>query len=324
MRKLDGFNLTKFKNCIRKHLGASWRYIAFGYNGKRYNIHVCYALTKFTQENAQNNNNEGIIDIFDKLYFEPMYIIKTFRNCTKIPKDDLSLVDKRYVNDFRNVYGAIRQIVQSKRYDSLGFLRLLCKIGIFNCLDKTFILILFSLTNKDILKDVSKTQEWTERIKKRRIKQYKFSYIEDFFMYNADSSLTLLESCHFSDHGNNIINTLFDSINMNMGLYRERCLYQQLLFYPKFKFFKDFKMKQYIYNLNNTGQFNNNEKRVQIARDLIFNKFYYESVVESKSRPFKPDENLWKFRKNLIEECKRYKNKIDIENEREALKKVVY
>ncbi|KAI5179279.1 hypothetical protein PAEPH01_2610, partial [Pancytospora epiphaga] len=117
-----------------------------------------------------------------------------------------------------------------------------------------------------------------------------------------------------------ITDTLFDLISANKMLYRERYLYQQVLFHPKFKLFKNSSMKPYIFGLDDVRQLDNKDKRMQIARNLIFNKFYYKLTIKLKFMLLKYKGNLGEFRKCLEKESNRYKNETDLENERVALK----
>ncbi|KAI5170048.1 hypothetical protein PAEPH01_1206, partial [Pancytospora epiphaga] len=323
LKKISDFTLTEFKNLVRQRTSIKKGYQGFIYFGKRYKIHIHYALTKFTQENLQSNN-EGFIDVCDKAYFKPENIRLVFIRLTKPPKNRIVLDYEHNVNEFRNVYGAIRQIVQSNGYNSVAFLRLFYTMNTDSSYDKTFALILFSLTKKDILRDVSKTPEWTKHMEDMIIKPSKYVYIEDVFMYNADSRFKLPKtycSYRYVKCITNITNIFHKLINVNKTLYRECYLYQQLLFHPEFEIFNTSMMRLYISGLNDAGQFDNKEKRIQIARDLIFNEYYYKSVVELKSLLKEAKGNLREFRISLVEEDERYENEADMEKERDVFKK---
>ncbi|KAI5172480.1 hypothetical protein PAEPH01_1756 [Pancytospora epiphaga] len=286
--------------------------------GKRYKVHICYVLTKFTFDNVQGSD-KVVIDVYDRMYFEPKYIKSIFNKWAKISKDESSIPNERNVNEFKNAYNAMRQIVQSDGYDSVAFLRLFHTISGNNVADKMFALILFSLTKENILRDVNKTPEWTEYVKNRNTKRHKFAYIENIFMYNANLSLKLSESYCPYGYIKIITKILLNLINTNQALYRERYLYQQLLFQPKFEPFNNSKMNLYIFGLNDIGQLDNKERRIQIARDLMFNKFYLKSAVELKTRLIGNEKNLEELRMRIEMEYKRYENEACLESERKAI-----
>ncbi|KAI5170314.1 hypothetical protein PAEPH01_1329, partial [Pancytospora epiphaga] len=319
LKKINSTDLIYFKKAIRQNMRVMRGYIYSTYHGKRYKIHILYALTKFTPENAKDNN-EGGVNIFDNMYFEPEYIKYVFNKWSRMLIKDSSLVKEWDTNEFKCAYGAMRQIIQSDGYDFVAFLRLFYTMNTSNSKDRMFALILFSLAKEDILRNVSKTPMWAERIKDKNTCLQKFKYIEIIFMYNVDLSLILLESYLPNIYLKRIADAVNNLINMTEGMHRERYLYQQLLFHPKFNFFNNSMMVLYIMGLDNIGQLNNKEKRLQIARDLIFNKFYYESIIKLRSELMKIKGNISEFGTSLIEEYKRYKNETDIENERIALK----
>ncbi|KAI5169964.1 hypothetical protein PAEPH01_1132 [Pancytospora epiphaga] len=315
LKNLNPTNLILFKNLVKQPIDSTKRKLTFTHYGKRYKIHIYYALTKFTQENVQSNN-EGFIDVCDKAYFKPEYIRHVFNKLIRNPTNSFSLV-----NEFRNAYGAIRQIVQSDGYNSVAFLRLFYTMNTDSSYDKTFALILFSLTKKDILRDVSKTPEWTKHMEDMIIKHSNYVYIENVFMYNADSRFKLSKTYCSANYVKCIVNIFHKLISVNKTLHRECYLYQQLLFHPEFEIFNNHFMVAYILSLNDTGQLDNKEKRVQIARDLIFNEYYYKSVVELKSLLKGVKGNLREFRISLLKEFKLYKNETDMEKERDVFKK---
>ncbi|KAI5183935.1 hypothetical protein PAEPH01_2965, partial [Pancytospora epiphaga] len=248
LKNFNDFSLKKLNESVRRHINIKNRPVYFTVFGKRYKIHICYVLAKFTREIVQTNN-ECVTGICDEIYFKFSYIKYVLNKWSKISIKSSSSASEREVNELRNVYGAICQIVQSKEYDSGVFLKLFNAISISDPLDRTFALFLFSLTKKSILKDVSKTPEWAEHIKNRSIKRHKFSYIENIFMYNADFSLKLVKSDRPRSYVKRITNILLNTSNMNKGLYRESYLYQQLLFHPKFKIFTNRLMMPYVQGL---------------------------------------------------------------------------
>ncbi|KAI5175110.1 hypothetical protein PAEPH01_2119 [Pancytospora epiphaga] len=77
LKKLNTTNLISFKSLVRQCIGATEGKLTSTYFGKRYKIHIYYTFTKFTQENAQSNN-EGFIDVCDNVYFELEYIGRIF------------------------------------------------------------------------------------------------------------------------------------------------------------------------------------------------------------------------------------------------------
>ncbi|KAI5179437.1 hypothetical protein PAEPH01_2639, partial [Pancytospora epiphaga] len=118
-----------------------------------------------------------------------------------------------------------------------------------------------------------------------------------------------------------ITDVLFKLINANKEMHRERYLYQQLLFPAKLKFFNEFMMKLYIMGLDEIGQLDNKEKRMQIARDLIFSKYYHESAVVLKSKLEEDGGNMKEFGISLEKEYDRYGNENNIKTEREDFEK---
>ncbi|KAI5176585.1 hypothetical protein PAEPH01_2383, partial [Pancytospora epiphaga] len=291
----------------------------FTYFGKRYKIHISYALTKFTRENTQSNN-DAVIDICDKIYFEPKYIKSAFNKWVKKSKADLFLNDAHKMNEFRNAYGAMRQIIQSEGYDSAVFLRLFHEMCLGNFYDRLYVLILFSLTKEDILRDVIKTPEWAEYMRNRSINRFRFTCIEDIFIGDVNLSYNTFKFHYLRSYVKSITVTLSDLVNTNNVLYREQYLHQQLLFQPKLKVFNNYSMMPYVWGLYNTGYLDNKERRIQIARDLIFNKYYYKSAMKLKIWSIGFEGSLEEFRIGLIEECNRYENETDLEDERDALK----
>ncbi|KAI5175280.1 hypothetical protein PAEPH01_2144, partial [Pancytospora epiphaga] len=320
LKILNNTDLIKFKKFIKAGVGTKKCWPHFTYFGERYKIHICYALTKFTNENVQSNN-EGTVNAYDKVYFRSEYIKYVLNKWAKISKNNSFVVDERTVNEFRNAYEAMRQLVQNDSYDSAAFFRLFCMICVTNFPDRTFTLILFSLTKEDILRNANKTPEWAAKYRENRgKKRHKFSYIENIFMYNANLNFKLLRKYHLGNYFRRIADILDNPYSMNKNLYRESYLYQQLLFHPKFKIFNDNKLIKYISGLNEIGKLDNKEGRTQIARDLIFNEYYHESAVKLKLELIGAKGNLEEFRRCLVEECKRYEKEATIENEREALK----
>ncbi|KAI5182503.1 hypothetical protein PAEPH01_2896, partial [Pancytospora epiphaga] len=229
LKNLSFIHLTVVKNFVKGCIGCGRGNLGSAYFGKRYKIHICYALTKFTCENTQSNN-DAVIDIYDKIYFEPKCIKNAFNKWVKKSKDELFLNDEHKMNEFRNAYGAMLQIIQSEGYESAVFLRLFHEMCLCNFHDRLYALILFSLTKEDILRDVIKTPEWAEHMRNRSINRFRFTYIEDIFIRNIDLSLKLSKSYFSNNYIIKITDTLFDLISANKMLYRERYLYQQVLF----------------------------------------------------------------------------------------------
>ncbi|KAI5168755.1 hypothetical protein PAEPH01_0393 [Pancytospora epiphaga] len=319
LRNLDDFNLTKFKELTRLCICTVNGRLRSTYYGKRYKIHIFYALTKFTREITENNN-EGFAGVYDKVYFKPMYIGSVFRKWIRVSKSDTFSVNQRDVNEFRNAYCAMRQILQSEEYNFVDFFRLFYTMDTRVPSDKLFALVLFSLTRESILRDADKSPVWTDHMKNRNVKNHRFAYIENIYMYNANPGSKLLKSYSPCSYVRKITDIFLSLINTNEGLYREHCLYQQLLFYPKFDICNNSMMKSYILGLSKAGQLDNKERRMQIARDLIFNKFYCKLAMKLPSKLIKAEGTLKEFRKSLEEECECYKNATDIENERKLFK----
>ncbi|KAI5169729.1 hypothetical protein PAEPH01_0950 [Pancytospora epiphaga] len=318
LKKLSDTNLTKFKDFVKQDINTEKGMLYSTCFGKRYKIHICYALTKFTREIAQNND-EGVKSICDSIYFEPEYIKNVLIRWSIVSVNTPRSTNKLEINEFRNVYGAIRQIVQSKGYNGGEFLRLFHMMNIHDFHERLFALILFSLTKEDILREVNKTLGWSLHIKNRSINPHVFAYIEDIFMYNANSNSIVSELYYPNVYIERITSIYIRLINRNKEMQRECYLYQQLLYHPKFELFTNYAIKSYILGLNKTGQLFSEKKCVQIARDLIFSKYYYESAVNLELVLIKTEGPLGKFKKSLEEECKQYGNLTSIENERMAL-----
>ncbi|KAI5168526.1 hypothetical protein PAEPH01_0207 [Pancytospora epiphaga] len=318
-KRLNDVILIKFKKLVRQNTSTKNRWPHSNHYGKRYKIHICYALTKFTLENA-HSNSEGVIDICDRVYIKLEYIRRVFNRWVKVVRNGSYLADEREVNEFRNAYGAMRQIVQCDEYNSMMFFRLLHTMLMSNSDEKLFALILFNSTKENILREVNKSPEWTKHITSKNRKDHNFLYIENMFMRNADSNLILLKPhCPFT-YVERINRIFVKLIEATKGMQRERYLYQQLLFHPKFEFFNNCLMKLYIPGLSKIGQLDNEERRVQIARDLIFNEYYYESAAKLSPELVEGKGNIEKFRIALVKECERHGNECIINNEREALK----
>ncbi|KAI5175108.1 hypothetical protein PAEPH01_2117, partial [Pancytospora epiphaga] len=239
LQKLKGTDLANFKDFVRRHTSTKNERSYDICYGKRYKIHICYALTKFTFENVQSNN-EGAIDICDRMYFNLEYIKCIFGKWTAVSTSGSCTANKHNTNEFRNAYGAMRQFVQNDAYDLNVFLKLFRMICITNSLARLFTLTLFSLTKEDIFRMFSKTPEWTEHLKNKTIKRHKFAYIENIFMYNVD--LKAYKS-YFPDIWflgiTNICNKI---INANKEMPREHYLYQHLLIRLKSKISNDHRM----------------------------------------------------------------------------------
>ncbi|KAI5177024.1 hypothetical protein PAEPH01_2433, partial [Pancytospora epiphaga] len=322
LKKLKGTDLTNFKKFVRQNTSVNYGPVYSDYYGRRYKIHIFYALTKFTLENAQSNSG-GVVDIWDRIYIEPEYIKHVFSKWIRVARNGSYLADEREVNEFRHAYGAMRQIVQCDEYNSMMFFRLFHTISMTNSYERMFTLILFSLTKENILREVNKSPEWAKHIQNKNRKRYSFLYIENMFMKNAD-----LNSISLGPHSTYTyvkrINSIFIKlIKGNKEMQRERYSYQQLLFHPKFKFFNNYRIKLYILGLGKIDQLDSKERCVQIARDLIFSEYYYKSAMNLNSELVEEEGNLEKFRIALMEECKRYGNESIIKNERDALKNLL-
>ncbi|KAI5177068.1 hypothetical protein PAEPH01_2458 [Pancytospora epiphaga] len=318
LKSFDDIILTEFKKFTRERICAVKGFLNSIYFGKKYKIHICYALTKFTPEKAQDSS-ESVIDVFSKVYFTPEYIKRIFNKWGRLSKIDLLLANQCELNEFRNAYNAMRQIVQSEGYGHIEFLRLFRTICITNFFDRIFTLILFSSTKEDILRDVSKTPAWAEYIKTRRTSHHKFAYIENIFMYNVDSSLKLSKSTCPYKYVIGIDKSPLNPLNTDKGMYREYYLYQQLLFHPKSAFF-NCSIISYVLGLDKIGKFAYKERRIQIARDLIFSEYYYKLAVKLMCALSESNGDLRKFGMCLENECRRYENETTIETERNAFK----
>ncbi|KAI5170905.1 hypothetical protein PAEPH01_1541, partial [Pancytospora epiphaga] len=225
---LNSSSLAEIKEFVKTHLSSKRRYLSSAYPSKKYEIHLCYALTKFTRVRAQNDN-ESVADIYSKFYFDPKYIRSIFVKWYSILRD--YPVEQCAVNEFRTAYGAIRQIIQSEGYDSVAFIRLFYTMDIDKPIGSILAIILFSLTKEDILREVNKMPEWAEYIKNRSEKNYTSVYIENIFMCNADLCLNMKEEYCPDKYVKNVTTILSTLINSKEVMYREYYLYQQLLFH---------------------------------------------------------------------------------------------
>ncbi|KAI5179056.1 hypothetical protein PAEPH01_2596, partial [Pancytospora epiphaga] len=106
LKNLNNTDLTKFKNSIRRCISIRTEEVYSTHFGKRYKIHICYILTKFTPENTQNNNEDDI-NIYDRIYFEPKYIKYALDKWSRSARNDSFSVNECDVNELRNAYGAM-------------------------------------------------------------------------------------------------------------------------------------------------------------------------------------------------------------------------
>ncbi|KAI5169663.1 hypothetical protein PAEPH01_0898 [Pancytospora epiphaga] len=314
LKNLSDSMSIKFKNYIKQDLCYKRGYSYSLYFGSRYKIHIYYALTKFTRNNSLNND-EGAIDIYDEVYFYPEHIRYVLNKWSITSKKNYLSVDELEINEFRNAYGAMRQIVQSEKYNSTVFLRLFFMINTTDTYNRMFTFLLFSLTKENILRDVKKTPEWTEHEKSKCEKKHGFIYIENIFLCNSYQHVPSLKGCLPIVYHKRITSIMHKLITVEKRMYREHYSYKYLLFHPKFEIFNNYLMAEYIEGLNEIGQLDSKEKRLQIVRDLLFSRYYYESA--EKLELGEAEGTLKEFEICLKEEREHYKNKIDIEKERE-------
>ncbi|KAI5176499.1 hypothetical protein PAEPH01_2316, partial [Pancytospora epiphaga] len=321
-------NTRNLKNFTKMEFNMRHKETIF--NGQRYKIHFCYVLTKFNQDYFNGENSD--IGLLDDLYFD----IKTVRIYFK------ALVyrrDRKYMESFeertsrlileskdrieiKNTFGALRQIVQDKRYNHNVFIELFKMINIQTSRERVYTTFLFLLTNEKLLRDVERSSFWIthrENLKSSLPKKvHTFKYIEDVFMYNASEESehrqTISCSAHiFLRRIDDFLNNLISEVN---GNYRERNLAMRLFFHPKFKIFKEFYSHDYIYGLTSMSLLDIKEDRVQLARDFILNDYYYESAINGGHDFFMDMEDLRNM-KILSEAVEDVNDKIDLYRKRE-------
>ncbi|KAI5169415.1 hypothetical protein PAEPH01_0690 [Pancytospora epiphaga] len=319
LKNYDNIDLSEFKEFIRQTMRITNGSLRLIFHGRKYKIHTCYVFTKFTQISDQNGD-KNVNNVYSNLYFGPEYIRRVFSRWSRKINSKSCLVDDCEVKELKNAYGAIRQIVQSEEYNSKAFFKLFSMIYTGNHQDKLFALILFSLTNEDILREINNTSEWAAHIENRNKNMHIFLYIENSFMYNIDPCSNLYKGCKSNAYVKRITSLLFDLKDKDEKMYREYYFYQHLLFHPKFEVFNNSMMKSYIKNLNATGQLDTKERCVQLARDLIFNEYYCESAVELSSKLSKSIGKLKEFGIYLEAEYKHFRNETEIEIERKVLR----
>ncbi|KAI5170311.1 hypothetical protein PAEPH01_1328, partial [Pancytospora epiphaga] len=298
----------------------------------KYKSHVCYALTKFTQEFKQANSTRESNDVESnsRSYFDLVYVKCEFANWIRmLKKNNNSVISTISVDErekqFVNAFAMIRQITQSNEYNSDMFFKLFNKVDTRNIYDKPYLILLFSLTNENILRDLKETQEWTEYMKKRFLLTDNYRFIEGIFMNNAslspelyillDAKACLVKICEF-----------FSKLNTKRGLimHREYYFYRHLLFYPRSSIFNGMYMSSYIEGLSKIGLLNSKEQCDQIARDLVFSEYYHEAAIElSKSmlEKFEMVPGLVEFKKSIKKELEIHKNEEAIEKERVLFRK---
>ncbi|KAI5170323.1 hypothetical protein PAEPH01_1336 [Pancytospora epiphaga] len=296
----------------------------------RYGIHVCYVLTKFIKECVQETNTKehSSAKIHNGLCFDAVYVKYAFINWIKILNNNNSLDNgasiEHYKKEFRNAFGMFRQIVQSNKYNYDLFFKILRKVCFTKAYDKPFLILLFMSTNINILRDLMKTQEWVEYIKRRSRLSHSFVFIEDIFINNAnpDFKLNIKYNTVFCVVK---IHRILAKLNKKEGItmHREHYFCQRFLFHPHFRIFNDFSMLGYIKALSKTGQFNNKAQCDQIARDLVFSEYYHKTAMRLKNMPkiFGKEPELVEFKKSMEKEWEIYKNKENIEVEREMFRR---
>ncbi|KAI5169696.1 hypothetical protein PAEPH01_0925 [Pancytospora epiphaga] len=239
----------------------------------RYKSHVCYAFTKFTPELKQTNDGETN----SRLYLNPVYIKCQFENWIRMLKYDssydkeVSAVERK--NEFVNAFGMIRQIVQSNDYNSNVLYKLFNKLSSSQAQDEQYLILLFSLTNKNILKEFTKNKEWTQEIKTKLGAASEYNFIKNIYMNNAGFDS---KDCVVGIH--EVLSVLNEEKYVKMR--REHYFYRRLLLHPRLNVFKDEHIPGYIQGLNEIGWLNSKEQCDQLARDLIFNIYYHKGVLE--------------------------------------------
>ncbi|KAI5178517.1 hypothetical protein PAEPH01_2564, partial [Pancytospora epiphaga] len=291
----------------------------------RYKSHVCYTFTKFTQEFKQDSDlgKSNDVESNSRLYFDPIYVKYEFTNWIRILKKDNSAISTISVNErereFVNAFAFLRQIMQSDGYNSHMFFTLFAKVCFTEIYDRPYLILLFSLTNENILRDLKETQEWAECREERSTLFYCYQFIEGIFMNNKSFESILYSKHCLKRHTTKIYEDLV-RLNTSGGIimHREHYYYRRFLFHPRFMIFNGIFMLGYIESLNRIGLLNNKKRCDQIARDLVFNKYYYEATMELTNilEELKNMLELVEFKKSLEKELETYKDKGNIEKEK--------
>ncbi|KAI5169574.1 hypothetical protein PAEPH01_0826 [Pancytospora epiphaga] len=321
----DNNTIFLFRNSFRKHFFP--RQQNFELQVLNYKSHVCYTLTKFTRELGQVNDigKSKDVETNSRLYFDPLRIKYEFATWIKMMKKNNShsdtIITEVHEKGFINVFAIIRQLVQSDKYNHNVFFKIFNKVSFNHIPDKSYLTLLFSLTNKNILIDLEKTQEWIEYTQKRSISTHSYQFLEDIFINNVNP-----KSKTYLKYSTKIcIMKIYESLSTltkkrDRTMRREHYFYHRLLFHPRSSIFNGRSMLSYIEGLSKIGQFNNKGMCDQIARDLIFNEYYHENAIKLKKMSkdnLSNDPKLLEFKKSIEREYESYKNKGDIEKERE-------
>ncbi|KAI5173450.1 hypothetical protein PAEPH01_1988, partial [Pancytospora epiphaga] len=285
---LKNADVSSFKDYARKMFYSSSR--TYEYYGARYKIHVCYALTKFTLKNVGSTRPNNILE---NVYFCVHKIKGGFNkwNCKRneeIPSrvDEGSLISVYEENDtieLKNVMGALRQIVQSKRYNSRIFFELYTLSKMYNSNERLYYTFLLLLTKENILKEAKESSLWEDYKKNSKAGYGKaFQYIEDMFMININnidkaSRVTIKMRSTVDIYIKGIGIYMAKLLKTKNASHRERYLCSRLIFHPKFKVYKD-DLSSYLHGLKHAHILDEKKVRTQLSRDLIFNDYYYEVI----------------------------------------------
>ncbi|KAI5170057.1 hypothetical protein PAEPH01_1215, partial [Pancytospora epiphaga] len=199
----------------------------------RYKSHVCYAFTKFTPEFEQTNNlgKSKNIKTNSRLYFNPENVKFEFANWIKILKNNNNVNNAisadEHEKEIVNAFAMFRQIMQSNEYNFNMFLKMYNKIGFTKAPNRPYFILLFSLTNRNILRDLSKHIQTTPNF----IRRYQF--IEDIFIKTASSNLKL----HLKHSATVCVIKIHEALlklnaKGSITMHREHYFYQRFLFHP--------------------------------------------------------------------------------------------
>ncbi|KAI5180823.1 hypothetical protein PAEPH01_2757, partial [Pancytospora epiphaga] len=260
------------------------------YYGMRYKIHVCYVFSKFNYDNVNckklDNSNSALLN---ELYFDIRNVKGVFQifedakdNRVRSGQTLVFVINPKDKVELKNIFGALRQVVQSKKYNHGVFVEVILMIRRYVSSDWAFASVLFLLTKEDILKDASKNPSWIkyeESFENARVSIYRrFKVIEFSFMYNLSggesSKYRSREMSSESKYLEKIRSLLLCLIDKNNEIYRLRHLCLRFFFHPKFKRFTRDNGNSYISGLKATSMLTTKEDFTQFARDLILNDYY--------------------------------------------------
>ncbi|KAI5173111.1 hypothetical protein PAEPH01_1852, partial [Pancytospora epiphaga] len=285
MRKVDA---SSFKAYTRKEFYSPSK--THKYYGARYKVHVCYALSKFTMENTGSASSNGAI--WGTVYFDANKIRRTFKKWNLLKDEESStntdednsifVLDEKDRIELKNALCALRQIVQTNGYNSTMFMELYKHVEKGSRHEQMFCSFLFLLTDEIILKEVKSSPLWDKYKKDIKVpNRYCFRDTEDIFMGNLNDTSDIN-----TKRGSNISMSLYliraskfmsNLLKTKDVLHRERFLCSRLFFHSKFKIFKD-NLNKYIWELKEIRMLDEEKVCTQLARDLIFNDYYYEAI----------------------------------------------